>query len=364
MSAAKVPDANVKQLHDRILSNEEARVEELIRQAGSNARTLLDQPLEDTGYTSLLYAITQHCKPAILQSLLKGGATVEARGVDNETPLYAAVFNRELDHVKILLAASADVNSKNGVDAETPLHCAARFGFVSIAEALIKGGANTDAVNVRSEGAMFIAAKANRFDMVYFLLCSDVNKHIPDRDGHTALFVASEKRYKSIVALLQADKKNLREVKIREEAAMRNQVKPIPTNEEIAARLEKKRNEEDHAPAQPIITSKPTAKSSPPAATPPIEYEGEKVVRTHDPFTGKSLGPCRSLEEVGYSKPATLPPGVAMPYQEPLPRTGGTRMHIGTGTGEDFKQPPDIAAGELQGDGIESTFGIVQPIVF
>eukprot|EP00744_Colponema_vietnamica_P008548 GILI01012188.1.p1 GENE.GILI01012188.1~~GILI01012188.1.p1 ORF type:complete len:385 (+),score=54.26 GILI01012188.1:153-1157(+) len=334
----------------------------MIRQAGSTARALLDQPLATTGYTALLFAITQHCTPQVMQALLKGGASVEGRGVDNETPLYAAVFNRELELVKALLVAGANPNAKNGTDSESPLHCAARFGFVSIAEALLKGGADINMVNVRSECALFIASKANRFEMVYFLLCNDVEKHTPDRDGHSALFIASEKRFTSIVALLQADKKALREVKVREEASMRAQTKPLPSNEEIAARLVEKRNEEELLQAKPTLKS--TASVAPTTATPPMEYEGEKVVRTHDPFTGKSLGPCRSLEEVGYSKPATLPEGVVMPYQGPLPRTGGTKMHIGTGTGEDFKQPPDIAAGELQGDGVETTFGIVQPIVF
>ena len=369
-------DAAIAALHAHIANNDDPRISEALRQAGAGARALLDTPLERSGNTALAHAIRQHVGPATFQLLLKGGAGLEAKGEDGEAPLYVAAFNRESELVRILLGAGANPNVVNGADKETALHCAARFGFVSIAELLIKGGADTSLDNCRSESPMFIAAKANRFDMVYFLLSHDVPSHTPDRDGHSALYIASERGHKHVVALLRADKKALREVKAREEAAMKSAPKALPTNEELSVRIAERREEErleaemlkemeaKKAPPPARTASPKRSTAAAAAATPPIEYEGERKVRTHDPITGKALGPCRTLEEVGYSRPAELPPGVTMPYQDPLPKSGGTRMHIGTGTGMKFRQPPDIHAGELEGDGIESTFGILQPVVF
>ena len=66
------------------------------------------------------------------------------------TPLHLAVQRRESGHashvVKLLLARGAKVNSRAGVDAQTPLHHLVRYGDLSDADevifTLLRHGAN------------------------------------------------------------------------------------------------------------------------------------------------------------------------------------------------------------------------------
>ena len=72
--------------------------------------------------------------------LLKAGADVNARDKDGGTPLYAAVFWGHVELVKLLLEAGANVNAK-GIGGDTPLHLAAIQGNVGAVKVLREAGA-------------------------------------------------------------------------------------------------------------------------------------------------------------------------------------------------------------------------------
>ena len=72
----------------------------------------------------------------------RGGATLR------EGPLhYAAAYNPEPKVVEALVKGGADVDAVGGMRLETPLHYAARYNNAAVVLALVKGGASPNAVN-------------------------------------------------------------------------------------------------------------------------------------------------------------------------------------------------------------------------
>jgi len=91
----------------------------------------------------------------ILRLLLRHGADVRQRGLNDWTPLHHAVWRRDLDSIAILLDHGADLTTRTRIDDwSTPLEDADRVGFTAGAELLRKGadsGARTgDAPRSRS----------------------------------------------------------------------------------------------------------------------------------------------------------------------------------------------------------------------
>ncbi len=103
--------------------------------------------LKDGQYNgrSLLHLAAGYgCFPAV-QALLEGGANPNTVDSGGHAPLYRVGpghhdSGRQI--VEALVAAGADVNHAGGTARSTALHQAARFGFVSVAQALLAPGAD------------------------------------------------------------------------------------------------------------------------------------------------------------------------------------------------------------------------------
>ena len=65
------------------------------------------------------------------------------------TPLVFATRANDLESVKVLLAAGADINAKDGTRGLTPLHEAARWGWNDVVQFLVDHGANLQAKDNR-----------------------------------------------------------------------------------------------------------------------------------------------------------------------------------------------------------------------
>lgn len=94
-----------------------------------------------TEYTPLYYAVYKHQNKTITADLLKNGANANDYGMGSWTALMAAVHNKNLDMVNLLLSYKADANI-NGPKNWTALHFAARENLADIATALLKHGAS------------------------------------------------------------------------------------------------------------------------------------------------------------------------------------------------------------------------------
>jgi ankyrin repeat protein len=96
-----------------------------------------------TGHTALHYAANSgHAQVAAL--LLAKGADPNALNMEGRSPLHLASMRCFPEVVKLLIAKGAKVNLKGTMFGSTPLHAAAGFGCVKVAEVLLDNKAKTD----------------------------------------------------------------------------------------------------------------------------------------------------------------------------------------------------------------------------
>ena len=82
---------------------------------------------------------------AAVQIELNNGEKVNAKDMDNWTPLHIAVRFKHQELVELLIASGANVNAQGGWQKAAPLHWASSAGHMKIVELLIANGANVNA---------------------------------------------------------------------------------------------------------------------------------------------------------------------------------------------------------------------------
>lgn len=140
-----------------------------------------------------------------LRSLLKEGVKVNAAQGDGMTALHWAAFRDDLEMIKLLLAAHANVHAATRDGAITPLLLACTNGDPQAVEALLKAGANPNSVNANGTTALMLAAAAGNGDTVRVLLDhgAEVNA-LEIRHGQTALMFAAALNRAAVIKLLIA----------------------------------------------------------------------------------------------------------------------------------------------------------------
>lgn len=311
--------------------------------------------LDSEGCTPLYTACMRHAQPSVVQCILRLGAVVDLKGQDRETPLYIAVFNNNVDLVKLLISGGANVNEENGKENETALHAASKFGYVDLLQLLLQHGANINARTSRMETPIFQAAKNGKHVAIYYLLMNNANCNLGNEDGKNPLYIASEKGHKHCVIVLKADVKHLKEAKAEADVELRMRPEPVPTSAVIQQRISSaraKRASEDAA-AAPTKGSPNAANVAPvkperilsPERIEIIPLEIPKdIVRDHDPITGEKYGPCRTLVEVGYDEAPQIPKGLNLGPAK-APKIGGTSMKVTLESGASV-QPKRLEAAE------------------
>jgi hypothetical protein len=154
------------------------------------------------GWTPLHWAAGPGYK-AIAELLLKGGADVNARDKNGETPLYVAVYSGPVDVnsepqrtaqrelVELLLAHQADANAA-GSGGWAPLHKAAANANKPIAEILLKASAD---VNARGNGGftpLHIAVQNGKWELAELLLANKADPNARNNAGQTPLDVVND----------------------------------------------------------------------------------------------------------------------------------------------------------------------------
>jgi truncated hemoglobin YjbI len=109
----------------------------------------------------------------VVESLLRLGADPNIRDSGGHTPLYRVANECGSDAgptiVRALVDAGADVNADGGVTRATPLHMAARRGFVGIAQALLDCGAAAGARDIKGDTPLQRALNCRKKDVARLL---------------------------------------------------------------------------------------------------------------------------------------------------------------------------------------------------
>jgi ankyrin repeat protein len=142
---------------------------------------------------------------AAVRSLLKERVDVDAAQGDGTTALHWAAFRDDMEMVKWLLAAGANVKATTREGAITPLFMACTNGNAAMIEAMLKAGADANAVNGNGTTALMTAAASGSVDAVKLLLDRGADAKAKEHvHGQTALMFAAALNRHEVVTLLMA----------------------------------------------------------------------------------------------------------------------------------------------------------------
>ncbi|QDH18745.1 hypothetical protein wCauA_03885 [Wolbachia endosymbiont of Carposina sasakii] len=136
-----------------------------------------------------------------VSDFLDGGANIEAKGINNQTPLCVASCKGNLYVLKLLLSRNAKVNVQDD-SRKTPLHYAAREGHSDVAELLLGRGTMIDAEDCFGMAPLHYAAYHNREGMVSFLISQGAKVEAMDEKARTPLHYAAREGHLDVAKLL------------------------------------------------------------------------------------------------------------------------------------------------------------------
>ena len=183
--------------------NGSAPVVERLIKAGVSANTT--GPLGETA----LHLCARTGKPEALRVLLTNGARVDT--IENwrgQTPLMWAAAEGNVDAMKLLIEAGADVNARSTIivwerqrseeprdkwlppGGLTPLLFAARDGKTASAKVLLDAGADVNIVDPDRHTALILALINGQLDVAALLIERGADVNMEDKVGQTALYAA------------------------------------------------------------------------------------------------------------------------------------------------------------------------------
>ncbi|TKR62381.1 hypothetical protein L596_026356 [Steinernema carpocapsae] len=147
-----------------------------------------------------------HCAAArghmeCVQSLLEGGAPVDALDQAGQTALHMALRRGHLDIALLLITRGCGFNVQDE-HGDSPIHIAARFGLLTAVQTLCHLGAAVDLINVDQQTPLHIAAAEGHIEIVRVLCLAGATVGKKNKDSLTAELVALSKEHVSVAALL------------------------------------------------------------------------------------------------------------------------------------------------------------------
>lgn len=183
--------ADLKLFHDRVKSGDLASVRTMLAEDPS----LLDQRNEGGQPAFLLASYYQQSEvAAYLLSL------------NPQLDIYLSAVAGDVGAVLAALDGDGALLESHSSDGWTPLHLAAFFGRVEVAEALLARGANVDArsTNNMRNTPIHAAAAGGKTQMIRFLLEHGADVNATQAGGWTALHAAAQSGNRELVELLLA----------------------------------------------------------------------------------------------------------------------------------------------------------------
>jgi len=144
------------------------------------------------------------------RALADAGAKLDVRGGEYlSTPLGNAVLQEDIDLVRYLLRKGADVNIRSKTNS-SPANYAVGKGNLEILKLLKSAGADLDGLEGEDDASLLIiAAATDKQDILEYLLAQKVDVNKEDAKGRTAMSFASFAGYLEIVKSLVRSGANL-----------------------------------------------------------------------------------------------------------------------------------------------------------
>ena len=195
------------------------------------------------GLTALHFSVQSNSIEIVHTLLLKGAdPNIVMTSSFCYTPLVTACISRNLQIVKELLKAKADVNGQDE-DGTTALYMASSKGDLGIAKKLLSSGANPNIFAKRNKWTPLIVASANgHIDVVKTLLKAKADTHYQDVYGKTALHAAVQYNHVDIVHELLKANVNPTLTTTDGETALAIAIKQTPPNEDMVKMLKEAMN--------------------------------------------------------------------------------------------------------------------------
>jgi ankyrin repeat protein len=194
VSAAEDSQGLNKKLLEAAEAGDTAEVQSLIKEgAGVNAKG-------SYGSTALMRAAVRGHTNTV-RALLEKGADVNAKGITGRTALMEAAFSGYTDTARTLLEKGADVNARDN-EGWAPLFWAAFSRRTDMVRALLEKGADVNAKNKHDDTALIHAAYGGDTDTVSVLLEKGAEVNAKDDMGRTALIEAARQGYTDTVRAL------------------------------------------------------------------------------------------------------------------------------------------------------------------
>lgn len=127
---------------------------------------------------------------------------VDERGPDGSTPLQWAVYDQDVDRVRQLIRAGADVNATNNYGANA-MQLAAEVANRDILKLLLDAGADADSPNPEGQTALMLVARTGDVDAARLLIRQGATIDARESWGQqTALMWAAARRHPAMMELL------------------------------------------------------------------------------------------------------------------------------------------------------------------
>jgi uncharacterized protein len=134
--------------------------------------------------------------------LMFAGMTVSGAELDATAGLLPAVYSGDVQQVRQLIAAGADVRAPNQFGA-TPMSVAAVAADPEMLKVLLKAGADADSPNAEGETALMVVARTGNIESAKLLLKAGANLQARERwGGQTALMWAAAQSQPEMIHFL------------------------------------------------------------------------------------------------------------------------------------------------------------------
>ena len=198
-----------QELGAAIIANDADRVKVLVGNGADISKR------DDQGYTPLTSAAF-HDYTDLMKLLIGAGANVNAVDGNGMTPLEETIMRDDVPALKLLIDSDADTN-KADPQGLPPLALAIEEQKYETAKALIEAGANVNSVASKdqltplmiaaaesqpAEGSMFLPTSTRPIDIAKALIKRGADVNAKDKDGMTALMVATSHDNAPTIGLL------------------------------------------------------------------------------------------------------------------------------------------------------------------